>query len=366
MRANHSDDEDSRPETPTMPLLVRVPEVFAPMLPEILGALDSTKPKRFGKEYFLVQGDPDALRASEVGKFVSWCLPVEHGWPCRPENMDGFIEKAAQGLVKKFGGLQPQAILVGQLDPSGPNRYFKTLASNLRGRVLQVFPAPADGWKGVEEQDPSQSTLFCLVGKEGFYCGMVSPREANGFYPGGTKYIRQTGEETISRAGAKIAEALHFLRLYQPELPAGSKWLELGASPGGMTSELLKRCYLVTAVDRAVLDQRLDGAKGLEFTRGDVATFTPKKGTRFDALLSDMNGDPQEAMRNVARLAASLRPGGLAVFTLKTTSVDSFSGINALDHAVTALAAKSKLSLLAKTHLTYNRQEFTLFFRKEG
>lgn len=364
MRANHSEEEDTGPATPTMPLLVRVPEVFAPMLAEILGALDSRKPKRFGKEYFLVQGDPEVLRASEVGKFVSWCLPVEHGWPCRPENMDGFIEKAAQGLVKKFGDLQPQAILVGQLDPSGPTRFFKTLASNLRGRVLQVFPAPAAGWKGVEEQDPAHPTLFCLVGKEGLYCGMVSPREANGFYPGGTKYIRQTSAETISRAGAKIAEALHFLRLYQPELPAGSKWLELGASPGGMTSELLQRGYTVNAVDRAALDSRLDGAKGLQFSRKDVATFVPPKGAKYDAILSDMNGDPMGAIRQVGRLSAFLRPGGLAVFTLKTTSAESYADLNSLEHGVIAQAGKDGLSLVARTHLTYNRNEFTLFFRK--
>jgi len=366
MRANHSDDADAGPQVSTMPLLVRVPEVFAALMPEILGAMDSGKPKRFGKEYFLIQGDPEVLRASEVGKFVSWCLPVEHGWPCRPENMEGFVEKAAQGLAKKFGGLQPQAILIGQLDPSGPNRYFKTLASNLRGRVLQVFPTPADGWKGVEEQDPGQSTLFCLVGKEGLYCGMVSPREANGFYPGGTKYIRQTSAETISRAGAKIAEALHFLGLYQPQLPAGSKWLELGASPGGMTSELLQRGYTVTAVDRAALDARLDGAKGLKFTRADVATFVPPKGTKYDAVLSDMNGDPMGAIRQVGRLSAFLRPGGLAVFTLKTTSVDSFAGINTLEHTILAQAARDGLTMVARTHLTYNRNEFTVFFRKEG
>jgi 23S rRNA (cytidine2498-2'-O)-methyltransferase len=364
MRASHSDDSDAGHETPSMPLLVRLPEVFAGMIPEILGSIDGGKPKRYGKEYFRIQGDPVRLRASEAGKFVSWYLPVEHGWPCRPENIEGFVEKAAQALVKKFAQRHPQAILIGQLDPSASNRYYKTLASNLRGRVLQVFPAPAAGWKGVEEQDAERATLFCLVGKEGLFCGLVSPREANGFYPGGTKYIRQTGAETISRAGAKIAEALHFLRLYQPELPAGSRWLELGASPGGMTSELLQRGYTVTAVDRAVLDARLNGAKGLRFTRADVSTFVPPKGAEYDALLSDMNGDPQAAMRQVGRLSAFLRPGGLAVFTLKTTSVDTFEGINALEQDVIAQAARDGLSLLAKTHLTYNRQEFTLFFQK--
>ena len=78
--------------------------------------------------------------------------------------------------------------------------------------------------------------LFCLVGKEGLFCGLQSPAASNGFYPGGTKFIRQNTPDTISRAGAKIAEALHYLQLKKTPPPAGSQWLELGASPGGMTA----------------------------------------------------------------------------------------------------------------------------------
>jgi 23S rRNA (cytidine2498-2'-O)-methyltransferase len=59
---------------------------------------------------------------------------------------------------------------------------------------------------------------------------------------------------------------------------------------------------VVTAVDRAVLDVRLLGAKGLHFVLGDVAGFRPGEGVRYDALLCDMNGDPEEAFAQVLRL----------------------------------------------------------------
>ena len=131
-----------------------------------------------------------------------------------------------------------------------------------------------------------------------------------------------------------------------------------------MTSELLKRGYLVTAVDRAVLDERLARAKGLEFFREDVGQFVPKKGSMFEALLSDMNNDPREAMRQVARLSVFVKPGGLVIFTLKTTGAESVSAINTLYRDVTAIAEKAELRLIAQTHLTYNRQEFTLFFER--
>lgn len=343
--------------------LVRVPGVFAEWTPEIFRGWGAAGVKAMSGEYFLVRDvDFADLRKGAFGKFARWTLPLDHAWPCQPEKMEGFVEKAAQGLAKKFGGEAVQAILAGPLD--GGNRYFKTLASNVRGRLLQVFPQREGGFVAAEAQDPEKRSLFCLVGKEGLFAGIFSPREANGFYPGGTKFIRQGAEATISRAGAKIAEALHYLGLYQISPGEGAAWLELGASPGGMTSELLARGYRVTAVDRAVLDRRLDGAERLEFVKRDVAAFLPGRDRYFDALLSDMNGDPRDAMRQVARLSGNLTNGGLVVFTLKTTGSRSIDEVNQSCDEMVATASKAGLKLVAVTHLTYNRQEFTAFFRR--
>src|SRR5262249_14689767 len=151
-------------------------------------------------------------------------------------------------------------------------------------------------------------TLFGMVGKQGLFCGTLSPRLANGLYPGGTKFIQQDSPSTISRAGAKVAEALHYLQMYHPALPANSRWIELGASPGGMTSELLARGYQVTAVDRAPLDPRLRHRENLTFVSADVATFQPKSGYSYDAILSDLNGDARESLQHVLRLLRNLRP----------------------------------------------------------
>ena len=306
--------------------------------------------------------DAGAIHRSDAAGYLRWNLPVDHTWPCNPEKMVGFVEKAAQAMLWKFGGRDPQAIFIGQLDPSSTSRYYKALASNLRGRTLQLFPAEIAAFKEVEAQDSKRPTLFCLVGKEGLFCGMQSPRESNGFYPGGTKYINQTSPDTISRAGAKVAEALHYLLMHRRAPKKGSHWLELGASPGGMTSELLTREYKVTAIDRAPLDKRLDKQKDLHFALLDVAAFRPNASMRYDAILSDMNGDAREAIRQVSRLSAHLNPGGLVIFTLKTPGVTSFSEMNELYRDAVTTAAAAGLTLFAKTHLTYNRHELTLFF----
>ena len=330
----------------------------------LLGANPLTSP---GGEYRLVDiTDPAAAERSGALLFVRWSLPVHHSWPCRPARIDGFIEKAAQALAAKFAPHKPQTVLVGQLQPGSPDAYHKSLASNLRGRMLQVFPPMPAPSRDAEAQDSRARTLFCLVGKEGLYAGLISPLEANGFHPGGAKHIRLSGEESISRAGAKIAEALHHLRLRQAPPPVGSHWLELGASPGGMTSELLTRGYRVTAVDRAPLDRRLHDSPALKFVHSDVSVFQPLPAARCDAMLCDMNGDSLESMRQVCRLSSSLRPGGLIVFTLKLPEIFSAEDALARHRAAVREAESAGLTHLNSTHLTHNRQEFTVFLEKRG
>lgn len=145
---------------------------------------------------------------------------------------------------------------------------------------------------------------------------------------------------------------------------AGNHWLELGASPGGMTAELLARQSHVTALDRAPLDARLTGANGLQALCMDAAEFRPETGTVYDAILSDMNGDARESIAQVARLSANLHPAGLVVFTLKTPGVTAFGEINRLAESVAETAAAAGLRQIAITHLTYNRHEFTVFFER--
>lgn len=352
-----SDNDRSAPT----PWLVRIPEIFEAIAPEISRRFGAEAGTRLGLDFYLLKSAArTVIQGSELAKFARWNLPMEHTWPCNPRKMDGFIEKAAQTLLKKFGGRKPQGIFIGTLHPTSPDKYFRGLASNLRGRVLQLFPKLPAG--NVEEQNPGAETLFCLVGREGLFCGMQNPRASNGLYPGGSKFIDQDSPDTISRAGAKIAEALHYLLLHRQPVPEGSHWLELGACPGGMTSELLARKQRVTAIDRAPLDKRLDGRPGLNFVLEDVAAFQPGKGVTYDALLCDMNGPPEESIEQVIRLSRSLKKGGLIVFTLKVPRIEDVDGPCSLFRRITGMAAAAKLRLFAQTHLTYNRHEFTLFF----
>lgn len=345
--------------------LIRISEVFSNLTEEILGLLGADKVKKLGSEYFLFQtATPEAITESSAARFIRWHIPVEHSWPCNPEKMEGFIEKASQSMFYKFESRHPQTLLVGRLDPGSPKPYYKALASNLRGRALQVFELPERAPKTAEDQHSGKETLFCLLGREGLYCGMLTPKQANGLHPGGTKFISQNSGDTVSRAGAKLAEGLHYLSMFRPLPVEGSHWLELGASPGGMTWELLQRGYEVSAIDRAPLDVRLANHRNLSFLREDVAEFVPPHGIRYDAILSDMNGSPLKSIAHITRLHDFLQPGGIVVFTLKTPDAATIAEIDSLEKETIALAEVGGFSLLARTHLTYNRQEFTMFFEK--
>jgi 23S rRNA C2498 (ribose-2'-O)-methylase RlmM len=131
-----------------------------------------------------------------------------------------------------------------------------------------------------------------------------------------------------------------------------------------MTSELLARGQRVTAIDRAPLDKRLDGRPGLKFVHADVATFVPNDGTVYDAILSDLNGPPDESIAHVIRLSAHLKSRGLIVFTLKVPRIESVDEPCALFRKIVKTASGAGLRLFAQTHLTYNRHEFTLFLEK--
>lgn len=345
--------------------LIRISEVFSSLTAEILSLLAADKVKKLGREYFIFHTDtPEAIQNPSAARFIRWHIPVEHSWPCNPEKMDSFIEKASQSLYYKFESRNPQTLLVGQLNPSSPNKYYKALASNLRGRALQVFELPETAPKTAESQHPDKETLFCFVGKEGLFCGMSTPKQANGLHPGGTKFISQNAADTISRAGAKLAEGLHFLTMHRPLPAEGAHWLELGASPGGMTKELLQRGYEVSAIDRAPLDARLVNHQKLTFLKKDVAEFIPPRSQRYDAILSDLNGSPLKAFSQLTRLKDFLKEKGLVVFTLKTPDAATIAEIDTLEKEVLALAKTAGFALIARTHLTYNRQEFTLFFEK--
>ena len=216
------------------PWLIRIPEIFTDVLPYILDQLGSPSGTKLGHEYHLIRpSDPTGLRRIEAAMFIRWNMPVHHSWPCRPRDLPGFVEKAAQAVARKFAAARPQMLLVGLLDPSSADSYYRKLASNLRGRALQLFPPPLLPRPEVDAQDPHAATLFCLLGSEGLFCGLQSPNLANGFYPGvpasSAKIRRKPSAEPVP-SSPKPSITCGFTGPSHPRLPTGSNWVPARAA----------------------------------------------------------------------------------------------------------------------------------------
>lgn len=346
-----------------MQRLVRISEVFAPIHEVILARCGIRTAKRLGREYWLFSCNED-WNASTYPEslWLRWNMTIDHAWPCVPEKTENFLEKSALALMRKFATVPLQQIMVGPLLSGSPHPLYKKMSSQLQQRLRTEFPLSCHGQEP-EQQDPQGVTMFVLLGKEGLFATASAPRDCGGFFAGGSKHISHRASHSISRAGAKVAEALHFLHLHRPIPPTGSHWLELGASPGGMTAELLERGYLVTAVDRAPMDARVASHPRLQCYAQDAREFQAPRGTLYDALLCDMNGSAEESLAVVLTQVPSLRSGAVVIFTMKTHRAATVQEIVLLHQRVIHQAERGGLAFLAQTHLTYNRNEFTLFWQ---
>jgi 23S rRNA (cytidine2498-2'-O)-methyltransferase len=108
-------------------------------------------------------------------------------------------------------------------------------------------------------------------------------------------------KEAPSRSTLKLEEA--FLVLLEAHeraqlLTSGSTAVDLGAAPGGWTWQLVKRSFLVTAIDNANMDKALMESGLVEHLRHDGFSFAPKK--PVDWMVCDMVEQPTR----IAKLTA--------------------------------------------------------------
>lgn len=140
-------------------------------------------------------------------------------------------------------------------------------------------------------------------------------RTADGLsdWPGGrVRLAKRQGQ--VSRAEFKLEELFGVLPL---ALPATGAALDLGAAPGGWTRILRLRGLRVWAVDPGELDPRVAADPGVHHVRTTAGEFFRSTALDFDLAVNDMRMDPELSCRFMRDAAVRLRPGALAVVTLK-------------------------------------------------
>lgn len=187
------------------------------------------------------------------------------------------------------------------------------------------------------------------------YIGLWPSARCLSDWPGGEHRFARTPEQ-VSRAEFKLLEALAVWKL---ALPGQGHALDLGAAPGGWTRILVQAGLAAVAVDPADLDARVLRLPQVQHWRGYAADYIAHSTTLFDVLVNDMRMDARDSARLMVRAAACLRPGGLAIMTLKLPQAHG-AAVYRQAHQVLAQA----YTVVGARQLFHNRSEVTVVLRR--
>jgi len=179
-------------------------------------------------------------------------------------------------------------------------------------------------------------------------------------WPGGIPRLKFP-RAAPSRSTLKLEEALLVL-LDEGErerwLKPGMRAVDLGASPGGWTWQLVNRSLHVIAVDNGPMDATLLASGLVDHLRADGFRYQPRQ--PVDWMVCDMVEQPR---RVAARMAQWLAEGWCrqAIFNLKLPMKKRYDEVESC-FAILRGAVPRPLDLRAK-QLYHDREEITVFAR---
>ncbi|MCU0548561.1 MAG: methyltransferase domain-containing protein [Leptolyngbya sp. Prado105] len=202
-------------------------------------------------------------------------------------------------------------------------------------------------------KDPVQIvSIFCSSNIA--YIGFSTAAENLSSWTGGMhRFAHEAGQ--ISRAEFKLLEAIAVFNL---TLPTQGRALDLGASPGGWTRVLRQIGLSVVAVDPGDLADALHSDPKVSHSRQLVQQYVPNCRDRFDLIVNDMRMDAADSAKNMRAASQVLKPGGLAIMTLKLPG----KGVKAIINTAIAILENS-YEIIGVRNLFHNRQEVTVVMR---
>jgi len=232
----------------------------------------------------------------------------------------------------------------------------KSLASLLRPLAPHLRRALANAGVAVDDaRAPERLHVFFLGGAA---CHVGLSRVARSSpWPMGIPRLRMPAGAP-SRSTLKLAEALLFFlgeEGTRKRLRPGMTAVDLGASPGGWTWQLVRHGLMVTAVDNGPMDAALLETGQVRHRREDGFRFRPAE--PVDWLVCDMVESPSR----VAALAAGWVAGGWcreAIFNLKLPMKKRREEVERT-RGIVAEAFAGRPFRLAVRHLYHDREEVT-------
>ncbi|HRE14626.1 MAG TPA: 23S rRNA (cytidine(2498)-2'-O)-methyltransferase RlmM [Usitatibacteraceae bacterium] len=218
---------------------------------------------------------------------------------------------------------------------------------------------------GVDAGDPDADERLHVFFVGGTACHVGVTRVATSSpWPQGIPRIRLP-KGAPSRSTVKLAEAIErFVPASQRDrrLAPGMRAVDLGASPGGWTWQLVRRGFFVTAVDNGPMDAALLETGQVRHRREDGFGFRPPE--PVDWLVCDMVESPSRVATLVARWVAEgwCRE---AIFNLKLPMKKRWEEV-IRSRDIVAEAFGERPFRLAMKQLYHDREEVTAWLAAGG
>lgn len=185
-------------------------------------------------------------------------------------------------------------------------------------------------------------------------------------FPGGILRLRSP-KEAPSRSTLKLEEAWHCFigkENFESVFGHGGRAADLGAAPGGWTWQLVKKGFLVDAVDNGPMDTRLMATGTVDHVQMDAFAYEPKQ--TLDWMVCDIVDKPAKVTDMVCRWVQR----GWArriVFNLKLPMKKRYQEVekclSRIDNELQV--ATDRYQLMAK-QLYHDREEITCYVVMDG
>ncbi len=237
----------------------------------------------------------------------------------------------------------------------------KSLAALTRPLAPHLERALAKAGVELGAADAQQRLHVFFVGGLACYVGLAAVANSSA-WPMGIARVRMPSGAP-SRSTLKLAEALlEFLddQDRARRMAPGTTAVDLGASPGGWTWQLVQRGMMVTAVDNGAMDQGLLDSGQVKHRRDDGFHFRPPE--PVDWMVCDMVESPSR----IARLAARWTAEGWcreSIFNLKLPMKKRWEEVERC-RALIDEALGGRGYYLRIKHLSHDREEVTAYLAR--
>ncbi len=262
------------------------------------------------------------------------------------------IVAAAQPLGRRF-----RALWIEMPDTNDG----KSLATLTRPLAPHLERALKKAGIAIEDPEADERLHVFFVGGRACHVGVTNVAGSSP-WPMGIPRLRMPGGAP-SRSTLKLAEAfLEFLdeKERTKRLVPGMTAIDLGASPGGWTWQLVRRGLMVLAVDHGAMDAALLESGQVKHRRDDGFHFRPAD--PVDWMVCDMVESPSK----IARLAAKWVAEGWCretIFNLKLPMKKRWEEVERC-RAIIDEALGGGGYFLRMKHLYHDREEVTVYLAR--